>query len=62
LTFIPCLVRAREGSDLQSITLGHPMLDEYLVFVGARARTNTWLAVASDLKIFFDIVGKEPVG
>jgi len=60
LTFIPCLVRAREGSELRVITLGHPMLDEYLAFVGARARFNTWLAIASDLKIFFEVVGKEP--
>jgi site-specific recombinase XerD len=57
---MPCLVRARDGNELRSITLGHPMLDEYLVFVGARARTNTWLAIASDLKIFFDVVAKEP--
>src|SRR5205085_12360397 len=34
--------------------------DDYLAFVGARARTNTWLAVASDLKIFFASVGKTP--
>ena len=32
----------------------------YLAFVAARARTNTWLAVASDLKIFFGVVAKEP--
>lgn len=37
------------------------MLDDYLAFVGARGRTNTWLAIASDLKIFFDVVGKEPI-
>ena len=41
---------------------GHPLLDEYLAFVAARARINTWLAVASDLKIFFGVVGKEPAG
>ena len=57
---MPCLVRAREGSELRAITLGHPMLDDYLAFVGARARANTWLAIASDLKIFFGVVGKEP--
>jgi integrase/recombinase XerD len=45
---------------LESITLGHPLLDDYLAFVAARARTNTWLAVASDLKIFFGVVGKPP--
>jgi integrase/recombinase XerD len=57
---MPCLVRAREGSEVRAITLGHPMLDDYLAFVGVRARTNTWLAVASDLKIFFTVVVKAP--
>ena len=60
MTFIPCLVRVREGGELRVITLGHPVLDEYLAFVAARARVNTWLAIASDLKIFFEVVGKEP--
>ena len=36
-------------------------MDDYLAFVAARARVNTFLAVASDLKIFFDVVAKEPV-
>lgn len=59
-SFLPCLVRAREGSEIRAITLGHPLLDDYLCFVAVRARTNTWLAVASDLKIFFTVVGKPP--
>jgi integrase/recombinase XerD len=58
--FVPCLSRHLRGSELESITLGHPLLDDYLAFVAARARTNTWLAVASDLKIFFGVVGKPP--
>ena len=58
--FMPCLIRHRRGTELAAITLGHPLLDEYLAFVAARARTNTWLAVASDLKIFFGVVAKEP--
>ena len=58
--FMPCLIRHHRGTELAAITLGHPLLDEYLAFVAARARTNTWLAVASDLKIFFDLVAKEP--
>jgi site-specific recombinase XerD len=45
---------------LTSITLGHRLLDDYLAFVAVRARTNTWLAVASDLKIFFGVVAKAP--
>ena len=42
--FMPCLIRHRRGTELAAITLGHPLLDEYLAFVAARARTNTWLA------------------
>ena len=60
MTFTPCLVRSQGGEGLEAITLGHRLLDDYLAFVGARARTNTWLAVASDLKIFFGLVAKEP--
>lgn len=41
--------------------LGHPLLDEYLRFVAARARPNTLAAHAFDLKVFFTLVGKEPV-
>ena len=58
--FMPCLIRHHRGAELAAITLGHPLLDDYLAFVAARARTNTWLAVASDLKIFFGVVAKEP--
>ena len=58
--FMPCLIRHRRGPELESITLGHPLLDDYLAFVAVRARTNTWLAVASDLKIFFGAVAKPP--
>jgi integrase/recombinase XerD len=60
LSFVPCLMQVREDGVLRRLTLGHPIVDEYLVFVGSRARPNTWLAVASDLKIFFEVVGKEP--
>ena len=38
--FMPCLVRSNRGSELESITLGHPLLDDYLAFVAARARTE----------------------
>ncbi|MBS4728357.1 tyrosine-type recombinase/integrase [Mycobacterium sp. SM1] len=57
---MPCLVRHHRGAELVAITLGHSLLDDYLAFVAARARTNTWLAVASDLKIFFGVVAKQP--
>ncbi len=58
--FMPCLIHHRRDRELVSITLGHPLLDDYLAFVAVRARTNTWLAVASDLKIFFGVVAKPP--
>ena len=47
-------------AELRSITLGHPLVDAYLEFVGARGAVNTWLATAYDLKVFFEVVGKEP--
>src|SRR5437868_13064412 len=56
LTFTPCLVRSMVGPELQSLQLGDPLLDEYLAFVAARARRNTWLAVTFDLKVFFSVV------
>jgi len=60
LTFVPYLVRSDCDGQVHAITLGHPLIDEYLTFVGARARTNTWLAIASDLKVFFSVVAKDP--
>lgn len=41
-------------------TLGHSDVDDYLLFVASRARPNTLLATAYDLKVFFSVVGKEP--
>ena len=58
--FVPRLTVHRNGSELTAITLGHRLLDDYLVFVAARARSNTWLAIAWDLKVFFGVVGKPP--
>src|SRR5215831_1854270 len=57
---MPCLARSAADGEIEKITLGHPLLDDYLAFVAARARPNTWLAVAYDLKVFFEAVGKEP--
>ena len=57
--FVPCLVGASLG-DGQVPRLGHPLLDDYLGMVAARARPNTVLATAFDLKVFFSVVGKEP--
>jgi integrase/recombinase XerD len=58
--FVPSMERVIEGSELRTITLGHPLVDAYLEFVGARGAVNTWLATAYDLKVFFAVVGKEP--
>jgi integrase len=52
--------RVMDGSELRSIMLGHPLVDAYLEFVGARGAVNTWLAAAYDLKVFFEVVGKDP--
>ena len=60
LEFMPCLVRSTGDDGIPVIRLGHPLLDDYLAFVAARARANTWLAVAFDLKVFFGVVAKPP--
>jgi integrase/recombinase XerD len=61
VAFIPCLVRPR-GEDADGVvTLGHPLLDGYIELVTARARWNTVLATAFDLKVFFSMTGKDPV-
>src|SRR6266516_8091495 len=57
---MPCLVRTRGGAGGELIRLGHPLLDAYLELVAARARWNTVLATAFDLKVFFSVVEKEP--
>ena len=51
----------RIETDVESISLGHPLLDDYLAFVGARAQPNTRLAVAFDLKVFFSVIAKDSV-
>ncbi|MDQ1423659.1 MAG: integrase/recombinase XerD, partial [Acidimicrobiaceae bacterium] len=43
------------------VRLGDPLLDRYLEFVESRCRHNTVLATASDLKLFFATVAKEPL-
>jgi integrase/recombinase XerD len=61
MSFVPSMERVVQGSELRSIALGHPLVDGYLEFVGARGAVNTWLATAYDLKVFFEVVGKDPV-
>lgn len=56
--WIPCLDLSPEDGPPR---LGHPLVDAYLVFVAARARPNTVLATAYDLKVAFTVLGKDPV-
>lgn len=58
-SWTPCLVRS-STSEGCPLSLGHELVDSYLRLVWARARPNTLLAVAFDLKVFFTVVGKEP--
>jgi integrase len=62
MTFVPRMERVMDnGRALRSVTLGDPLVDAYLEFVGARGAVNTWLATAYDLKVFFEVIGgKEP--
>jgi len=60
VSFIPCLLRAARPGGGELIRLGHPLLDAYLDLVSARARQNTLLATAFDLKVFFSFIDKDP--
>lgn len=60
MQFSPCLVRELSPAGRLSVRLGEPLVDDYLEFVAARCRPNTVLATAYDLKVFFEVVGKEP--
>ena len=60
MSWIVCLTRSFENERLDKITVGHPVVDDYLVFVGARLRLNSWMAVAYDLMVFFSIIDKDP--
>lgn len=56
----PCLLRQRTAAGDLTVRLGVPVLDAYLEFLSVRARPNTVLAAAYDLKVFFALVGKPP--
>jgi integrase/recombinase XerD len=58
--FTPCLVRTSGAAGDEVIQVGHPLLDDYVELVTARARWNTVLATAFDLKVFFTVVAKDP--
>lgn len=53
-----CVVRP--GGE-REYRVGHELVDEFLEFVSGRARPNTVRAYAHDLKVFFGVVGKDPV-
>lgn len=59
--FDPCLVQSPRPGGGATILVGHPLLDDYLELVAARARPNTLLATAYDLKVFFTVISKDPV-
>lgn len=62
MAFLPSRVRVEQGVDAGGvIRLGHSLIDAYLELVASRARPNTLLATAFDLKVFFSVVKKEPV-
>ena len=43
-----------------AVGIGVPLADVYLEFLGGRCRSNTVLAAAYDLTVFFTVVGKPP--
>lgn len=61
MSFVPCLVHTQGAASGEVIRVGHPLLDAYVELVTARARWNTVLATAFDLKVFFSVVDKDPV-
>jgi hypothetical protein len=61
MSWSPRLERIRTDGQLVRLSLGHPVLDEYLAFVGGRLRPNSWLAVGYDLKVFFTAVHVDPL-
>ena len=61
MVFTPQLCRStREGGGVR-YELGHELIDSFLEFASGRARPNTVRAYAHDLKIFFNVVAKDPL-
>jgi integrase len=58
--YMPGLVRSSGAADQEQVSLGHPLLDAFLEFVAGRARWNTVLATAFDLKVFFSLINTDP--
>lgn len=53
---MPCLLSSAD----EVLTLGDPLVDEYLRFTAARVRPNTLTAQVFDLRVFFTVVAKRP--
>jgi site-specific recombinase XerD len=60
VVFDPCLVQSPRPEGGVAVLVGHRLLDDYLELVAARARPNTVLATAYDLKVFFSVIDKDP--
>ena len=54
------VVRSVDAAGRLKVRIGQPNVDEYLKFVAARARRETLLATAFDLKVFFSWADKRP--
>ena len=61
VAFSPVFDRFEDAGGRDLIRLGHPVVDAYLELVAARARPNTLVAQAYDLKVFFTVVDVDPV-
>jgi len=46
VTWTPKVVESVVDGDVQAVAVGHALVDEYLAFLGARVRLNTWFAAA----------------
>ncbi len=60
MAWAPKVVKTVVDGDIHSLAVGHSLVDEYLAFLGARVRLNSWLAAAYDLKVFFSVIAKDP--
>ncbi len=57
----PVFERVVADGDGPGYRVGHVLVDEFLEFARVRCRPNTVRCYAHDLKVFFTVVGKDPV-
>ena len=60
MVWTPTVPRPREGGGIR-YSLGHELVDAFLDSRGADPAPNTVRAYAHDLKVFFSVIGKDPV-